>query len=232
MAESEKQATMPEKIWAYTYDLQEDDMYWTNGLSVWQTSNPLPILATEYVRADLVKNPLPADLEDAAIIDGKGRCPRCGGPKMVERFVVVFDLTIPEERECDCKAVEYEPGNVSLTKLNGETVICELQHMNHMYEGKYGTVVSFPYGNNFVVKESVNWIKSKMPLPRKIRLLSDTGELIGSDLEMKLRAAWRKVAKHHDLPNDGVVEADFVRSALQCFVNEKTLQTEAEKNAK
>lgn len=31
------------------------------------------------------------------------RCPRCGGPKMVERFVTVFDLTIPEDRECDCK---------------------------------------------------------------------------------------------------------------------------------
>lgn len=44
--------------------------------------------------------------------------------------------------------------------------------------------------------------------------LDSNGELIGSPLEMKLRGTWRKVAKHHGMAPDGVVEADLVRGFL------------------
>ena len=54
------------------------------------------------------------------------------------------------------------------------------------------------------------------------RNLNKNGDLIGTDFEYKLRAEWRKVAKHHGLPNDGVVEADFVRSFLRILDNEET----------
>lgn len=45
--------TTPERIWAYMYDFQEDDMSWTNDIPTYATFDPRPIEATEYVRADL-----------------------------------------------------------------------------------------------------------------------------------------------------------------------------------
>lgn len=44
--------------------------------------------------------------------------------------------------------------------------------------------------------------------------LNKNGDLIGTPLEMKLRMAWREVAKHHKVNNDGVLEADLVRAFL------------------
>ena len=53
-----------------------------------------------------------------------------------------------------------------------------------------------------------------LPVITRKSNLSPTGDLIGSELEMKLRAAHRKVMKWHHLPLDNVVEADVVRDFL------------------
>lgn len=44
----------PETIWAYTYDIQQDDMIWDVDLPTWSTTNPHPITAIKYRRDDLV----------------------------------------------------------------------------------------------------------------------------------------------------------------------------------
>lgn len=44
----------PEQIWAYTYDMQNDDMSWSYDLPAWVVINPSPILATQYTRTDLI----------------------------------------------------------------------------------------------------------------------------------------------------------------------------------
>ncbi len=44
--------------------------------------------------------------------------------------------------------------------------------------------------------------------------LSPTGELIGTELEMKFRQVFRKVMRFHGQPLDGVIEADLVRDLL------------------
>ena len=44
--------------------------------------------------------------------------------------------------------------------------------------------------------------------------LSKNGDLIGHPLEQVLRNEWRKVAKHHGVPHNGVLEADLVRAFL------------------
>lgn len=68
-----------------------------------------------------------------------------------------------------------------------------------------------------IVREAGHEPAPDAPDPAAIReaaLLNENGDLIGHPLEMQLRAEWRKVAKHHGLPNDGVVEADIVRAIL------------------
>lgn len=52
------------------------------------------------------------------------------------------------------------------------------------------------------------------------KYLNANGDLIGTQLEMKLRSAHRKIMKHHGLPNDGVVEADVVREFLNIIAEE------------
>lgn len=54
----------------------------------------------------------------------------------------------------------------------------------------------------------------------KTKYLNINGDLIGSKFEMKLRAEHRKIMKHHNLPNDGVVEADVVRAFLAALAEE------------
>lgn len=53
-----------------------------------------------------------------------------------------------------------------------------------------------------------------------MKYLDMNGDLIGSKFEMKLRAEHRKIMKHHNLPNDGVVEADVVRAFLAALAEE------------
>jgi len=43
--------TGPDRIWAFDYDLQDDDGTWRNW-QCWSDSNPKPLHATEYVRRD------------------------------------------------------------------------------------------------------------------------------------------------------------------------------------
>lgn len=44
--------TAPERIFAFDYDLQDETGNWKNW-QVWTEAHPRPLLATEYVRADL-----------------------------------------------------------------------------------------------------------------------------------------------------------------------------------
>lgn len=53
-----------------------------------------------------------------------------------------------------------------------------------------------------------------------MKYLDMNGDLIGSKFEMKLRAEHRRIMKHHNLPNDGVVEADVVRAFLAALTKE------------
>jgi len=50
----------PDKIWAYTYDIQQDDGLWDKDLPSWTDANPYPILAVEYIRADIATELLAA----------------------------------------------------------------------------------------------------------------------------------------------------------------------------
>ena len=53
-----------------------------------------------------------------------------------------------------------------------------------------------------------------LPVSMRKPNLSPKGDLIGSELEMKFREAYRKVIKYHKIPHDGVIEADVVRDFL------------------
>lgn len=64
----------PERIWAYTYDIQQDDMIWDVDLPTWSTTNPHPITATKYRRDDLplTTAQLEADERVRALVEALG----------------------------------------------------------------------------------------------------------------------------------------------------------------
>lgn len=47
--------TMPEKIYAYTYDIQLDDDSWDTDIPAWAVDNPKLVSAVTYIRADLAE---------------------------------------------------------------------------------------------------------------------------------------------------------------------------------
>lgn len=68
------------------------------------------------------------------------------------------------------------------------------------------------------------WYTSHRVYRRHIKAtpyLDKNGDLIGSQLELQLREAWRRISKHHDVPMNGVLEADIVRSFLSMIGNHK-----------
>ena len=86
----------PERIWAFDYDLQDDDGAWRNW-QCWSDSDPKPLNATEYIRADLVQ------AKDAEIARLRAELEWYGDPVNYE--------TQYESLPCGCCTDIFEPIN-------------------------------------------------------------------------------------------------------------------------